>query len=73
MINRDIKPANFVMGRNDDKFIVHMIDFGCAKKYIDPETNRHIRYTDISFFKGVSKLVIFQCIRYILNPCKTCH
>lgn len=44
LIHRDLKPDNFCMGvqsgANADK--VYIIDFGCAKRYLDPETRKHI-------------------------------
>lgn len=33
-LHRDIKPDNFLMGTFDSRNIVHIIDFGLAKKYL---------------------------------------
>jgi serine/threonine protein kinase len=43
LIHRDIKPENFVIGYGFNFNIVHLIDFGLAKYYIDSEGN-HIPY-----------------------------
>jgi len=45
-IHRDVKPDNFLIGSDSRKHIVHVIDFGLAKKYCDPRTGRHIPYIE---------------------------
>ena len=42
-VHRDIKPENFLMGLNDKCNIVHMVNFGFVRKYINKNTNQHIR------------------------------
>nr|CAH7764386.1 unnamed protein product [Callosobruchus chinensis] len=46
LIFRDVKPENFLIGRSKNKKdkIVHIIDFGLAKEYIDQDTGKHIPY-----------------------------
>ncbi|QHO47663.1 uncharacterized protein [Arachis hypogaea] len=41
-LHRDIKPDNFLMGLGRKAKQVYMIDFGLAKRYRDPITNKHI-------------------------------
>jgi serine/threonine protein kinase len=64
IIHRDVKPDNFVIGNNDDKNNIYMIDFGLAKRYRNPLTQEHIpfkltrrltgtaRYASVNALKG---------------------
>ncbi|OAV95487.1 CK1/CK1 protein kinase [Puccinia triticina 1-1 BBBD Race 1] len=54
-IHRDIKPDNFVMGAGKRVNQVHIIDFGLAKKYRDPETLLHIPYREEKKFVGTAR------------------
>lgn len=38
-IHRDIKPDNFLIGLGKRASLIHVIDFGLAKKYRDPKTH----------------------------------
>ncbi|KAG5034368.1 hypothetical protein JHK87_009278 [Glycine soja] len=44
-LHRDIKPDNFLMGLGRKSNQVYIIDFGLAKRYRDPNTNKHIPYS----------------------------
>ena len=53
-IHRDIKPDNFVMGRGKKASIVHIIDFGLAKKYRDSK-NTHLPYRTLKSLTGTPR------------------
>ncbi len=43
-IHRDIKPENFLVGLNNKSAIVHVVDFGLAKRYFSSTEQKHIPY-----------------------------
>ncbi|SLM36806.1 casein kinase i [Lasallia pustulata] len=45
-VHRDIKPENFLLGTGKLGNVVHIIDFGLAVEYQDPETHVHMAYHD---------------------------
>ena len=46
IIHRDIKPDNFLIGRNNLSNLVYIIDLGLSKKFIDSSTKEHIPFRD---------------------------
>lgn len=54
-IHRDIKPDNFLMGLGRRQNMVHLIDFGLAKKYRDTRSNQHIKYREDKNLTGTAR------------------
>ncbi|KAI0367367.1 kinase-like protein [Pilatotrama ljubarskyi] len=46
IVHGDVKPHNFAIGYKEHKNIVHMIDLGHAKMYLDPKTGTHIPFRE---------------------------
>ena len=80
IIHRDIKPDNFVMGRNKNAHIVYILDFGLSKKYWSTTHKCHIpfitgrkltgtaRYASVNALSGYeqSRRDDLESIAYIL-------
>ena len=43
-LHRDIKPENFLIGDGRKEEVIHLIDFGLAKRFRDPKTGNHISF-----------------------------
>ncbi|XP_061367412.1 uncharacterized protein LOC133310496 [Gastrolobium bilobum] len=54
-LHRDIKPDNFLMGLGRKASQVYIIDFGLAKRYRDPNTNKHIPYRENKNLTGTAR------------------
>lgn len=49
LIHRDLKPDNMLIGLGNNNNIVHLIDFGLSRSYIDIKTQKHIPITQQPF------------------------
>ena len=56
-IHRDIKPGNFLIGKNLDCKKLFIIDFGLSKKYIDKITGKHVIYKEGKGLTGTARYV----------------
>jgi len=54
-IHRDIKPDNFMSGRDMAQNIAYIIDYGLAKRYRDIDTKIHIPYRDGKKLTGTAR------------------
>ncbi len=54
-IHRDIKPENFVLGLAKKSAVVHVVEYGLAKKYRDIKTHQHIAYKENKNLTGTAR------------------
>ena len=54
-VHRDIKPDNFLVGQGPFENVVFLIDFGLAKRFVDPTTKEHIPYRDDKQLTGTAR------------------
>eukprot|EP00347_Sterkiella_histriomuscorum_P002748 403366954 len=54
-VHRDIKPDNFLMGMGNKSDTVYLIDYGLAKRYIDPKTGQHIPFKEGKALTGTAR------------------
>mmetsp|Transcript_13612 Transcript_13612/g.33317 ORF Transcript_13612/g.33317 Transcript_13612/m.33317 type:complete len:387 (-) Transcript_13612:577-1737(-) len=54
-LHRDIKPDNFLMGRNSNRHTVYVIDMGLSKRFEHPTSLEHIAYRNNKKFTGTPR------------------
>ena len=54
VVYRDIKPENFLFGKNDND-VLYLIDFGLCRKYRSSKTGQHISPKNLGKFTGTSR------------------
>ena len=54
-IHQDIKPENFAMGLDHRSHIIHLLDFGLSKIFIDKKTSKHVEYKENMNLVGTPK------------------
>jgi len=55
ILHRDVKPDNFLMGRNRNPHLLYIIDYGLAKKYRDSRSLTHIPYREGKNLTGTAR------------------
>lgn len=54
-IHRDLKPQNFILGKPDS--LLYLIDYGLSKRYIDPNTGKHIIFSETKSEVGTIRYI----------------
>ena len=55
LVHRDVKPDNFVIGIDDERHMLFLIDFGLSKCYWNPKKNKHIPFRDDKHLTGTGR------------------
>jgi casein kinase I family protein HRR25 len=66
LLHGDIKPGNFAIGPEEREDLIHIIDFGLCREYVDAEGN-HLAYKEGEKVRGTAKYMSANCHRGVLS------
>ena len=62
-IHRDIKPDNFLIGKNSLSSQIFIIDFGLSKKFREPKTHEHLRFSQGKSLTGTARYASINALK----------